>query len=155
MDLIRRNVEARAEGRTIRGPVLVYGDISPSHRERFLPGSVVMAEAVPLNLRHDKLVAVAWSPGGGLNLEDDETSLRMTADLPPLPAADVALERIRAAAGTMGLSVEFKSLKERKEGGIRIIEKAELRGIGIIERPSYPRSRVEARGGQHRIPLWL
>ena len=37
----RRSVgEFRAEGRRLSGVVMKYGDISPFHRERFLPGSL-------------------------------------------------------------------------------------------------------------------
>ena len=155
MDAILRSVEIRAEGRRLSGTVLSYGDVSPTHRERFEPGALMLAEAVPLNLRHDRMVTVGWFPNGGMVLEADETALRMTADLPPLPAADVALERVRAAGGAMGLSIEFKALAERRESGLRVIERAELRGIAITEKPSYHGSRVEARHSQGRFRTWL
>ena len=35
--------EIRVEGRRLSGVVMKYGDISPSHRERFLPGSLRLA----------------------------------------------------------------------------------------------------------------
>ena len=55
-----------------------------------------------------------------------------------------------------GLSVEFRALAERREGGLRVIEAAELRGIGIVRSPSYEDSRVEARRQQgRRLPRWL
>ena len=151
---IIRPAEVRAEGRRLSGTVLDYADASPSHRERFEPGAIVMAGTVPLNLRHDRMVAVAWHPGGGMTLEADETALRMKAELPDIPAADVALDRVRAAGGRMGLSVEFRAMRERRDGLLRVIEAAELRGIGIVPNPSYPASRVEARArrARGRIP---
>ena len=68
----------------------------------------------------------------------------MTAVLPPIPAADRALEEIRTGK-TTGLSVEFRAERERSEGGLRVIERAELTGIGIVKAPSYTQSQVEAR----------
>ena len=137
--------ELRAEGRRLTGTVLRYGDVSPSHRERFEPGSLRLNAAVPLNLFHDPERAVAWHPGGGLTLKQDSQALTLRADLPPIPAADRALAEIRAGRAN-GLSVEFKAIQERRDQqGIRIIEKAVLNGIGLVRSPSYTQSKVEAR----------
>ncbi|MDE0052599.1 MAG: HK97 family phage prohead protease [Rhodospirillales bacterium] len=141
----RRHVgEVRAEGRRLSGTVMAYGDVSPSHRERFEPRSLRLAEAVHLDLHHDALRAVAWHPGGGLELRQDDKALRMIAELPPIPAADAALDQVRSGR-TTGLSVEFRATKERREGGLRVIEAAVLSGIGIVRSPSYHQSQVEAR----------
>ncbi len=140
----RRGGELRAEGRRLSGVVMAYGDVSPSHRERFESGSLRLAEAVHLDLHHDALRAVAWHPGGGLDLRQDGKSMRMVAELPPIPAADAALEQVRSGRAT-GLSVEFRAMKERREGGLRVIEAATLTGIGIVRSPSYGQSQVEAR----------
>ena len=84
-------VELRAEGRRLTGTVMRYGDTSPSHRERFEPGSLRMAEAVHLDLFHDPERAVAWFPGGGLKLDNGRQALAMRAQLPPIPAADLTV----------------------------------------------------------------
>ena len=109
MEFERRysGTEFRAEGRRLSGTVMRYGDISPSHRERFEPGSLRMAEAVHLDLHHDVERAVAWHPGGGLTLQNGRGELRMTAALPPIPAADRALAEIKAGR-VDGLSVESR-----------------------------------------------
>ena len=148
-----RPTELRVEGRRLSGIVLAYGDVSPSHRERFEPGSLRMAEAVHLDLHHDTMRAVAWLPNGGLELADAEDALRMTVDVPPIPAGDAALALVREGRAT-GLSIEFRAIKERRDAGLRILEQAELRGIAIVTRPSYEASRVEARAAR-RLPLWL
>ena len=151
----RTGGELRAEGRRLAGTVMRYGDVSPSHRERFEPGSLRMAEAVPLNLFHDPERAVAWQPGGGLEVREEGGALAMTAELPPIPAADRALAEIRAQTAT-GLSVEFRAIRERREGRLRVVEEALLTGIGIVRSPSYGNSRVETRarygGLKARIP---
>ena len=136
--------EIRAEGRRLSGIVMRYGDVSPSHKERFAPGSLRLAESVHLDLFHDVERAVAWMPGGGLELRQDKDALRLSATLPPIPAANRALDEIRSKRVT-GLSVEFKATRERRDGEIRIIEQAVLSGIGIVKAPSYQQSQVEAR----------
>ena len=147
--------EIRVEGRTVSGVVMRYGEVSPSHRERFEVGSIRMADAVHLDLNHDRERAVAWHPGGGLVLADRGEALELTAELPPIAAADRALEEIRAGK-TTGLSVEFQAVRETRVGGVRVIEEALLTGVAIVSRPSYEGARIEARARKHgRFPKWL
>ena len=136
--------ELRAEGRRLTGIVMKYGDVSPSHRERFEPGALRLADSVHLDLHHDPERAVAWHPGGGLALANGRDVLTMRAELPPIPAADRALAEIKAGR-VDGLSVEFRAVKERRDGDVRVIEDAVLPGIAIVKAPSYGGSRVEAR----------
>ena len=146
MEFERRiaGTELRAEGRRVSGTVMRYGDVSPSHRERFEAGSLRLAEAVHLDLFHDPERAIAWMPGGGLTLANGRDALTMRAELPPIPAAERALDEIKAGR-VGGLSVEFRAVKERQDSGIRVIEDAILSGIGIVRSPSYDGARVEAR----------
>ena len=141
--------EVRAEARRLSGTILRFGEVSPTHRERFLPGSIRLAEAVHLDLHHDREKAVAWHPGGGLSLSSDERAVTMRAELPPIPAADRALEEVRSGRAT-GLSVEFHAMRESRDGDIRVVEDAVLSGIGIVRTPSYEASRVEARARSGR-----
>ena len=144
MERIFRATEFRTEGRRLSGVVIRYGDTSPTHRERFSPGALRF-DSVPLNYRHNQLCAVGWHPNGGVELRDSSEALTMTAELPPLPAADRALREVRGGR-LGGLSVEFHCELDRQESGIRIIEKARLVGVGLVESPSYPQSKVETRG---------
>ena len=137
-------VEIRIEGRRLSGTVMRYGDVSPSHRERFEPGSLRLAESVHLDLFHDPERAVAWHPGGGLALDNGPSALAMRAELPPIPAAERALAEVRAGKAT-GLSVEFNAVRETREGELRVIHDAVLSGVGIVAKPSYGESHVEAR----------
>ena len=144
--------ELRVEGRRVSGVALPYSEVSRSHRERFEPGSVRFADAVHLDIQHDRERAVAWSPGGGLELAADEAGVQVSADLPPIPAADRILEEIRSGKRN-GLSVEFHSLKETREAGVRVIQEAVLTGVAIVAAPSYKSARIEARAKRRRI--WL
>ena len=84
-----------------------------------------------------------------MTLRQSRQALTMTATLPPIPAADRALALVREGQAT-GLSVEFEAVKERQEGGLRVIQEAVLSGIGIVRSPSYEASRVEARARSGR-----
>ena len=46
--------------------------------------------------------------------------------------------------------MEFDPLQERTEGDLRIIERARLRGVGLVDSPAYPASRVEVRARMGR-----
>ena len=142
-------VEFRIEGRQLSGVVMRYGEVSPSHKERFEPGSIRMADSVHMDLFHDRERAVAWMPGGGLELQDADGALELSAELPPIPAADRALAEIRAGKAN-GLSVEFHSVRESRADGIRVIEEAVLSGVGLVKNPSYEGARVEARNRRLR-----
>ena len=146
------DIELRAEGRRLIGTVLRFGDVSSTHRERFAPGSLRMAESVHLDLHHDPMRAVAWAPDGGLELRFDDDGVHLDATLPPLPAADLALAEVRSGKST-GLSLEFRCLKDTREAGIRVIGEALITGVGIVQSPSYADSRVEARNRRRRV--WL
>ena len=137
-------LELRAEGRRLTGTVMRYGDISPSHRERFEPGALRLAESVHLDLHHDTERVVAFHPNGGLILDNGKDALKMRATLPPIPAADRALAEIKAGR-VGGLSVEFRAVKETRDGDLRVIQDAILSGIAIVKAPSYDGSRVESR----------
>lgn len=156
MERITRKAELRAEGRKLSGDVMRYGDVSPTHRERFEPGSIALADCVPLNFAHDQERALGWHPDGRLELRDSEESLTLEIDLPKIPLADRVLAEVRGGKRN-GLSVEFESVKERRDGAIRVIEQARLVGIGIVENPSYEQSQVEARDENRARKLlrWL
>ena len=136
--------EIRAEGRRLSGIVMPYNALSPSHAERFAPGSIRLGEVVHLDLEHDPLKTAAWHPGGGLELRNGNDALTMVAEVAPIPAGDAALAMVRAGKAT-GLSVEFHAVKENRDNGVRVIEEAVLSGIGIVTSPSYAGARVEAR----------
>ena len=144
MEPERRFCEFRSEGRRLLGDIMPYGDVSPSHSERFEPRSLRPDSNVVLNLEHDEMRAVAWYPGGGLTLENDEHALRMVAELPPLPAADAALRFVRTGE-VSGLSLEFVCLRETRDQGIRVVKEAILKGVGLVRHPSYENAVVEAR----------
>ena len=148
-------LELRAEGRRLVGPAIRYGEISPSHRERFEPGAFALDDGRTrwLDVGHDPERVIAYT-GGGLELSDGPHALEVSATLPRIPAADRALADIQAGR-LKGFSVEFHAKGERRESGIRVVERADLVGVGLVGNPSYQNSTVEvrARGARGRIPF--
>ena len=148
-------LELRAEGRRLVGPAIRYGEISPSHRERFEPGAFALDDGRTrwLDVGHDPERVIAYT-GGGLELSDGPHALEVSATLPRIPAADRALADIQAGR-LKGFSVEFHAKGERRESGIRVVERADLVGVGLVGNPSYQNSTVEvrARGARGSIPF--
>ena len=142
-----RFAELRQTGaRLIEGTAVRYGDIalnSFGQNERFSPRSLTFSDVI-LNVQHDRGRPLARTEGGGLELSDSATELSVRAELPQTREADDALELIKMKI-LRGLSVEFRALDEILEGGIRVIKRAELSGIGLVDRPAYPQSGVSAR----------
>ena len=143
-------IEVRAEGRRLIGPAVSYGEISPSHRERFEAGAFSLdpAETRYLDYMHDRSRVLAYS-GAGLVLRDTDSALIVEATLPAIPLADVALDEVRSGK-LGGFSLEFRALEERDEDGIRVVTRADLPGIGLVAKPSYEGSRVEMRARSGR-----
>ena len=78
-------------------------------------------------------------------LGDSAEALTMTATLPNTRDADDTLELVRTGV-LRGLSVEFKALAEHMEAGpVRVIDRARLGAVGVVDKPAYPESGIEAR----------
>ena len=144
----KRYCELRAEGRILSGVGITYGDIAvlPFGRERFQAGAfpTVATSDVILNASHDRGRPLARTGGGGLVLTDTAKELSIRADLAPTREADDTLTLVRAGV-LRGISLEFIARSERREGNVRVIERADLRGLGVVDRPAYGGSLVSAR----------
>lgn len=127
--------EVRAEGRTLSGIVMPYGVRASDRPERFEPGSLIRDENTWLDLDHDPSRVLAWE-GANLTFTDATDALRMRAELPAIPLADLALASVRDGT-RRGLSVEFRSIEERQDAGERVISRALLEGIGIVRAGAY------------------
>ena len=139
----RAGAEIRLSGRVLAGRAMVYSlpaTVAPGRREMFLPGAFGSKRlAVPLNLQHDPGLVLAEA--GTFDLFDTPEALTMRAELPERSAAIRLVQR----KALRGLSVEFKATRERQEGTLRVIERARLRAVGLVDAPAYPASLVEVR----------
>ena len=137
--------------------IVRYGEVAPSFNQLFEAGAFAPVEQqdVLLNLGHtDRLLA--RTGGGGLVLYDSATELRFEALLAPTPTAREAHILVQSKI-LVGASAEFFSREERAEAGRRIISLATLVGLGIVARPAFPDSRVQARqeAKQRVRRIWL
>ena len=125
-----------------------YGDLAqlPWGQERIEAGAFVPLGDVILNASHDRTTPLARTGGAGLELTDTAERLAFSATLPDTRAADDVLELVRT--GVMrGASVEVRVTAERFESGVRVIERARLSGIGVVDTPAYPASPKWKPGG--------
>ena len=138
----RAGVSFRVAGRTLSGRALVYGDTADmgDFRERFEPGAFGEVRTIPINLQHDRRLIVAESA----LLTDSARSLDVRADL---PEGSAALALVRRGV-LSGFSIEFRPRSERREAGIRVVERADLAGLALVDRGAYPQSSVELRRGR-------
>ena len=144
----RRYSELRAEGRILSGVGVAYGDVArlPFGRERFQAGAFPGVENsdVLLNASHDRSRPLARTNGGGLTVSDSPQALSIRAELPATREADDTLTLVTAGI-LRGLSMEFIAHSERREGNVRIVERATLTGLGVVDKPAYSSSVVSAR----------
>ena len=143
----RRYIEFRADGDAITGVVVRYGDTATfgPWRERFEPRSLSYGDVIA-NLQHDRAKPVARI-GAGLSLADSDQALEARIEPPDTSYGREARELIGAGI-LRGLSMEFLATEERMEGKTRIVSRAQLIGIGIVDRPAYPDSEIAARFAQ-------
>lgn len=146
----RRCFELResSNSRLITGITMMYKrqtKLAFGH-EMFMPGVFgdVRELDIILNLQHQRVAPLARTGGGGLELDDNHMRLMVRAELPETRDADDTLELIRTKV-LRGLSIEFDAIEERFENRVRIIDKAILYGVGVVDRPAYADATVQAR----------
>ena len=130
------------EGRTLVGTLISYGDTSTKNMtggaERFAPGAFGNVSELDtlLNIQHDRRRLVGRTGGGGLVLTDSPESLQIAATLPETRDGDDALTMVEAGI-LRGFSMEFLPRRERFDRATRVIEKAILPSVALVDRPAY------------------
>ena len=136
---------------TFQGVLMKYRSIGegPYGKEVFLPGSfgnVEQAEIL-LNVQHDRSRPLARAPGT-MQLVDSNSVLTLVAKPPATQEVQDARMMVQAKILT-GLSIEFNATEQEHRNGVRVISKAQLCGVGLVDTPAFPASTVEARRQQH------
>ena len=131
-----------------------YNTRASDRPELFEDGALKWPEDIVLNRQHSRK-----SPIMRVKPIVVGDEVRIDQRLPDTQSGRDAAVEIRQGL-FKGLSVEFKSLKESVGGGIRRISSAMLRGIALVDSPSYSAAAVEvrAKGGGNRPnegTLWL
>ena len=135
-------IEYRAESGTVEGVAVNYTDTAkipgPSGlvMESIRAGAFGRVGDVVANIQHDRKRPLARTGGGGLDLSDGPE--RMTARLSLPDTTDGRDARILLDRGVLrGLSVEMIVNDEDYTGRERIINRAELKGLALVDRPAY------------------
>ena len=137
------------EGRTLTGlalPFEVEARVGIS-RERFARGSVQSSGSAILNVQHDRGRAIAREPET-LTFEVTDSGLLMRAALPETREGDDTLALVKARV-LRGLSVEFVAHSERNLAGVRVIDRATVYGLAVVDSGAY-RTGLSVR--EHDIP---
>lgn len=149
-----RALEVRFSGRTMTATI-PYGRLNErsapgaaARSERFEARALEPAEVVALNIQHDGALELASTADGSLTLGQGDYGLEVAAEL-----RGGALELVRRGRLT-GVSPEFVVRRERRADGVRIIEAAELVGVGLVDVGSYG-APVELRQAGRRRRVWL
>ena len=141
------------EKRKLTGVAMRYGDVAKfpwGERETFEPGAFgeVGGLDVIMDLNHDRGRPLARTQGGGLVLTDSTTELRAEVVMPETREADDAMELVKTKV-LRGLSVAFvpEEWVTRDEGKMTttVITRATLLRVSLVDKPAYPKSRVDAR----------
>ena len=129
----------------LSGRVIRYGDVAklPFGKERIDAGAFgdVANSDIILNRQHNRNQPLARSGGGGLEVIDSPTELRLSANLPDTPTGREAMTLVRNGI-LRGFSVEFHAQSEYIRDRVLHIEKATLVGVALVDRPAYPESQV-------------
>ena len=155
MDELRCSIEVREDesrlspGRIV-GTLVRYNEKASDRPELFLPDSLSWPDkGIILNRQHSRV-----SPVMRVLPQVVDGAVVIDAALPDTSAGRDTATEIRQGLFT-GLSVEFRSIKQSFESGVRKIAKAALSAAAIVDSPSYSGSAVEVRHGEKRRRVWL
>ena len=137
-----RAAELRATaGRMLRGVVVKYGERATDRPERFAPFAYdPLPASVPVNVQHRQSMIVTRD----VVLQDSPTELRMAARVPTGSQGDAVLGMVDSGM-LCGLSSEFVAIHDSRVAGVRVVMRALLAGVGVVDDPSYASSTVEIR----------
>ena len=137
--------QASIRGRELTGTVVTYGEVAPEFREVIRAGAFAnLPDTMPVNIQHDPRLQAS----DRAILTDSPDSLTLRAELlPPLPGRPMGgAEWLTRQGALAGLSMEFHTLKSSTDDdGNNVVLRAELVGLGLVDSPAYPSSRIQLR----------
>ena len=141
--------ELRSDGNRLVGTGVRYGDTykNPNFHETIERGAFTFDDVI-MNIQHDRNRPIARTNGGGLEVRNTHEALEIEAVLPDTPMGIEALAMVRAGL-LRGFSVEMRVDEETWQDGpkppTRTIHRARLVGVGVVDIPAYPDSKVAMR----------
>ena len=144
----REDAERRGPGH-LRGVLVNYGERARDRAEMFADGALRWDPAgVVLNRQHSRQAPIVrFLP------KVEGRAVLVDVELPDTVAGRDAASEVRGGL-FKGLSMEFRTIRQAYEGGVRIVKEALLTGAGLVDSPAY-RAAVEVRGEAKRRRLWL
>ena len=119
-----------------------------SYKEQFRSGAFKPIGDVLANVQHDRRRPLGRnSESGGLQLVDSQDELKAILELPNTQDGHDTKELVKRGI-LRGLSVEFAVTEETYNEGLRDISKAQLIGLGIVDRPAHPDALITKRNSQ-------
>ena len=136
---IRQDETRDGPGR-LTGTLLIYETRAGDRPELFGTGALRWpADGFNINAQHNRQAAIVrvipFLDGGAVKID---------AALPNTTAGRDAATNIREGVYT-GLSIEFQAEVEKRQAGLRRIERAFVAGAALVDKPSYGDSLVEVR----------
>ena len=150
---IRQDESRNGPGR-LTGTLLTYETRAGDRKELFTAGALHWPdEGFNINAQHNRQAAIVrvipFLDGGAVKID---------VALPNTTAGRDAAENIREGVYT-GLSIEFRAELEKRDGGLRRIDRAFVGGAALVDSPSYVDSLVEVRETlalpNRSVFLWL
>ena len=142
----RRFVEFRAvDDRFVTGVAIKYGRASNlgPFKETILAGAFAPIGELRLNIMHTRERAIACNrPGGGLVLIDTATELRAEVELPTYGEGPAVAELIQRQV-LKGFSIELSVKKDVWEGRSRLVQRAALVGLALVDIPGHEASLLD------------
>ncbi len=132
--------ETDVAARRLAGRAVTYGDVAETAagRLRFEPGSLEVAPDATLTLQHvraEVLARPAW--------EDGPDAMRVSATLPGGARQDQALADVGGGL-LRGFSIEFAALRSSVVDGVRVVTRALVHRVSLVDSPALPDSLIEA-----------
>ena len=138
--------------RTIEGTIVRFDDtaeIAGVFRERVEPGAFTMRSDMMLNAQHDRskpLSKLNSTREASMSIRQSMDAYTIRARIARTTIGDDALYNVRNGL-LNGFSVEMRVHEDdwREDATLRVIKRATVSGIALVDRPAYPQSSVEAR----------
>ena len=142
----------QTDDRVLTGTIVRFNDearIAGMFRERINKGALEPRSDMILNASHNRALPLARMNGpdsANLTLRETTEALEIRARIVDTSIGNDALANVRAGLLT-GFSVEMAVHEDdwREDATLRIVRRATLHGIALVDRPAYPQSSVEAR----------
>ena len=134
----------------LRGVLMTYGEQASDRPEVFADGALWWDDqGVMLREQHNRQAPIArFTP------QVDGNRVLVDIPLPDTQRGRDAALMVREGHFT-GLSVEFRSNREHRQAGLRVLTRAQLTGAGLVDEPSYRLSSVAVRHRGRRRRIWL